>query len=411
MPGQTKRILVVAEQAALCAEVVRLARPLGYCVEVASTAKLARQLIGKERFATAVVAVAGLAGCEPSFLDTMCDAVQKLVLFADGANDVKRLSASFPDALVCTAQPVEEDKLLAFLGRPEMPQASVEEGAGVAKILHFASCAFDAAGRVFLNAERHEAALTPREFALLAVFARNPGRLLSRTQLRNAIDGQCCGSVEPFDRSVDMLVARLRRKIEPDAATPQFIVTVPSAGYKFVPSVCCNAPAAVPPVFSHQVPDARQTPRVERRQLAVLAGQIVGFAALAARLNPEDLGNAIAPVCAACAAVIARFGGTTVRTFGDSVLAYFGQPKSHENAAENAVRAALELTRAVRAINAAPLGSFRARIGVATGLMLIGAAGAGGEFTLVGEPLNLAQHMRTAAAADSVVIEPRTRRL
>ena len=277
--------------------------------------------------------------------------------------------------------------------------------------MHFAGCTLDVPGRIFLAANRQEVALTRGEFELLVVFVRSPGRVLSRAQLRNAIDG---GGANSYDRSIDMLVTRLRRKIEPDAAKPQFIVTVPGVGYKFVPRVRHGEPAPDPSTASpapvHAAPVAQPA---ERRPLTVLSCQIVGFAALADALDPEDLDQAISPVYAACAEIIARFGGTRVRTLGDSVLAYFGYPKAHENNAESAVRGALELLRAIGGIEAAPIGKFRARIGIATGLMVVGELSSGGtkEPTAVGEALNLARHMRNSAPADTVVIAASTRGL
>ena len=131
--------------------------------------------------------------------------------------------------------------------------------------------------------------------------------VLSRHQLRNAMDG---GGAESYDRSIDMLVARLRRKVEPDPTKPQFILTVPGVGYKFIPHVRCGQPATGAPPASRdtgQVPGAGEVPRSERRQVTVLSCQIIGFAALAAKLDPEDLDRAIGPVYAACAAVIYPF--------------------------------------------------------------------------------------------------------
>jgi Response regulators consisting of a CheY-like receiver domain and a winged-helix DNA-binding domain len=72
--------------------------------------------------------------------------------------------------------------------------------------------------------------LTRAEFALLAVFTGSPRQVLSRDQLRRAIVGRGAGS---DDRSIDMLVARLRRKIEPNPKAPRFIVSVAGVGYKF----------------------------------------------------------------------------------------------------------------------------------------------------------------------------------
>ena len=100
-----------------------------------------------------------------------------------------------------------------------------------------------------------------------------------------------------------------------------------------------------------------------------------------------------------------------MRTLGDSMLAYFGYPKVHEHDAPRAVRAALELTRAVHKIDAAQIGNFRTRIGVATGLMLVGELGSMGSRDAggMGEALNLALHMQKAAPADGVVIAAGTR--
>jgi DNA-binding response OmpR family regulator len=74
--------------------------------------------------------------------------------------------------------------------------------------------------------------LTAMEFALLAVFARNPNRVMSRERLLDEAGGR---DLEPFDRSIDIRIVRLRRKIEFDPPKPQVIKTVRGAGYMFVP--------------------------------------------------------------------------------------------------------------------------------------------------------------------------------
>jgi len=411
MLKQAECVLVIAQQAPLRAAVAQLVLPLGYRVEIASSEKTARALMRNERFAAAVVAPASLAAREPQFLREVQGAVQKLVVLADGANDAKRFVSSFPEALVCASQPLEAEKLLAFLGSPTPPQASARNTASAPELAHFEGWTLDVTGRALLDVNRREVALTHGEFALLLAFARNPGRVLSRDQLRNAMDG---GSADAYDRSIDMLVARLRRKIEPDAAKPKFIVTMPGAGYKFVPRVHSGKPATVPqPDSPGQISAKREAQHAERRQLTVLACQILGFAALAAELDPEDLEEVIRPAYATCAEVMARFNGTMVRAAGDSLLAYFGHPKSDENDAESAVRAALDLLRVIGKIEAAPIGRFRARIGIATGLMVIGELSSIGtkEPTAIGEALNLALHMQKSAPAGSVLIAASTRDL
>jgi class 3 adenylate cyclase/DNA-binding response OmpR family regulator/tetratricopeptide (TPR) repeat protein len=410
MPKCTECVLVVAQQAVLRAALARLVLPLGYRVEIASTQKRVRELIHNEHFAAAIIGPMPLSAIETAFLRELQNGVQRLVVLTDGPKAVKGLVASFPDALICTVQPLDETKVVAFLGRPDMKRSSCRESP--VELLHFAGCTLDVAGHAFVNADRQQKTLTRAEFALLVVFARNPGRVLSRARLRGAMDNESSGATEAYDRSIDMLIARLRRKIEPNAAKPQFIATVPGAGYKFVPHVRRSESAEQAMLLPTRIADDYALRRAERRQVTILSCQIVGFAALASKLDPEDLQKMIGPVDLACTEVIGRFGGTVVRALGDGVLAFFGHPRANENDAESAVRAALELLRAIRGISATPLGSFRARIGIATGLVVVGELQAGAEeMTAVGEALNLALHMQRAAPTDSAVIATSTQEL
>ena len=77
-------------------------------------------------------------------------------------------------------------------------------------------------------------ALTSGEFDLLNTFVKHPGRVLSRDFLLEATRGRASG---PFDRTIDVQVGRLRRKIEDDPENPQIIKSVRGAGYLFVPAV------------------------------------------------------------------------------------------------------------------------------------------------------------------------------
>jgi two-component system, OmpR family, response regulator len=96
-------------------------------------------------------------------------------------------------------------------------------------------------GDLFLDLDTHrllqsdgsELRITATEFELLAAFARNPNRVLSRERL---LDLAHSGDSEPFDRSIDVRIARIRRKVERDPEKPQVIQTIRGAGYMFVPS-------------------------------------------------------------------------------------------------------------------------------------------------------------------------------
>jgi len=93
-------------------------------------------------------------------------------------------------------------------------------------------CTLDLAGHRLLDAAGNEVPLTSMEFDLLKVFVEHPNRVLSRDQLLNATRNR---DWQPFDRSIDIRIARLRRKIEADAEHPQIIKTVRNAGYMYVP--------------------------------------------------------------------------------------------------------------------------------------------------------------------------------
>ncbi len=100
--------------------------------------------------------------------------------------------------------------------------------------LRFAGFELDTAARRLNDAQGREIALTTGEFDLLCAFAQHPGRVLSRDFLLEHTRGREAG---PFDRTIDVQVGRLRRKIEADAEDPQIIKSVRGAGYLFVPPV------------------------------------------------------------------------------------------------------------------------------------------------------------------------------
>ena len=85
----------------------------------------------------------------------------------------------------------------------------------------------------------------------------------------------------------------------------------------------------------------------ERRQVTVMFSDLVGSTALSARMDPEDLREVISAYQKCVAETVRRFGGFVAKYMGDGVLIYFGYPQAHEDDAERAVRAGLELIAAV----------------------------------------------------------------
>ena len=107
------------------------------------------------------------------------------------------------------------------------------EGDGPAAY-HFAGWRFDADGRELVSPDGVVVPLSGGEFELLAAFVTHPQRVLSRDQLLDLARGR---EAQPFDRSIDVQVSRLRRKIEPDPKEPTLIKTVRGGGYMFTPAV------------------------------------------------------------------------------------------------------------------------------------------------------------------------------
>ena len=151
----------------------------------------------------------------------------------------------------------------------------------------------------------------------------------------------------------------------------------------------------------------------EHRQVTVLFCDLVGSTPLSQRLDPEELRDVIAAYQAGVAETVTRFGGSVAQYIGDGVLAYFGYPQAHEDDAEHAARAGLALVEAVSEIKTAPETQLQVRVGIATGLVVVGelVAGAGADAGGVGETFNLAARLQVLAAPGTVVVCERTRRL
>ena len=149
----------------------------------------------------------------------------------------------------------------------------------------------------------------------------------------------------------------------------------------------------------------------ERRQLTVMFCDLVGSTALSEKLDPEELRSLLHAYRTLCGDVIARYDGFVARYVGDGILTYFGWPTAHEEDAERAVRAALEIVHTVK--RASSTEDLSVRIGIATGPVVVGEpAGVGDQSKLaVGSTPNLAARLQGLAAADQIVIAASTRRL
>ena len=152
----------------------------------------------------------------------------------------------------------------------------------------------------------------------------------------------------------------------------------------------------------------------ERRQVTVLFADMVGSTALSRKVDPELLGGLIRHYQDAAAGAIGRYGGYVAKFMGDGVLAYFGFPRAFEDAAERAVRAAIGVLSEVGGIELPDNTRVQARIGIATGLVVVGeiiGTGTAQERTIVGETPNLAARLQALAGPDIILVSETTQSL
>jgi class 3 adenylate cyclase/predicted ATPase len=154
--------------------------------------------------------------------------------------------------------------------------------------------------------------------------------------------------------------------------------------------------------------------QAERRQLTVMFVDLVGSTALSAELDPEEMREVLRAYQNAADGEVARFEGHVAKFMGDGVLAYFGWPQAHEDEAERAVRAGLAIAAAVNRLETPARSALAARVGIATGLVVVGdVVGEGGaqEEAVVGETPNLAARLQAQAQPGQVIVAESTRRL
>ena len=222
------RVLVVGRDVAMRARLAALVSQAGCRAEVAESLAHARRL-ARSGIALAIVDPEGLAADSGAVARELRETVDEVLIVA-------RPGQVFapPDAV----DAADETRLLARIAKATRFRSEPEtEG----RILEFAGYFLDLAAHSLTHREGREVSLTSGEFKLLAALAERAGRVLSRDQLLQLVAGR---EAETYDRSVDMQVVRLRRKIEPDPNRPSLIVTVPGGGYRFAPIVRVLKPTA-----------------------------------------------------------------------------------------------------------------------------------------------------------------------
>lgn len=123
-----------------------------------------------------------------------------------------------------------EARVKAAIRRSEIREEQTEERERISGTIQFGPCRLDLDGAKLYGADGNEIAITAMEYSLLRVFAENRGRILNRDQLLEQAHDR---GWEPFDRSIDLRISRIRRKIETNPTKPEVIRTVRGLGYVF----------------------------------------------------------------------------------------------------------------------------------------------------------------------------------
>jgi class 3 adenylate cyclase/predicted ATPase len=170
-----------------------------------------------------------------------------------------------------------------------------------------------------------------------------------------------------------------------------------------------SAPAAAAQAAAPRTPDG-----AERRQVSVMFCDLVDSTLLSGNIDPEDLRDIIGAFQAACTRVIKSYDGFVAKYMGDGILAYFGYPRAHEDAAERAAHAGLAIVEQLKTLHSEASPMLQVRIGIATGLVVIGdiiGEGSAQEEAIVGQTPNLAARLQTLATPGAVVVSSSTRQL
>ena len=180
---------------------------------------------------------------------------------------------------------------------------------------------------------------------------------------------------------------------------------------------CGNCGARLPDLDFNRDPAAPTDSRAggERRHLTVLFADLVGSTQMATRLDPEEYHEIIQAYHQAVARVVARFDGYVAQYQGDGIVAYFGWPLAHDDDAERAIRAGMEIIDAVKGLNhgRSPATPIAVRAGIDTGPVMVGHLGGGErrEITAIGETPNIAARAQAFAPVGALVVTAATNRL
>lgn len=290
-------ILVVAEVAPIRATLARWLMAAGYSVELAESSKRAREVVENEAVALGILAPQRSGAARLELARELRSAIGRLIVISDPSTDAGSQTAEAIESDGLISMPLNEAQVLESVkaALPTPPKDEEEP----ADNLYFERHILDVGARQCRTLDGKYLALTRGEFKTLFVLACQSGRVVSRDELRQAVVGRDAG---PDDRSVDVMISRLRRKIEPDPKQPRIIVTVPGEGYRLaqaqskdhqVPVVLqplMPSVAADQSIAETSTRDMRPSPR-RHRALRMGSAALAGIATVLVALGLWRLGK------------------------------------------------------------------------------------------------------------------------
>ncbi len=250
-------ILIVADDARLRAQLAGWLMAAGYAVELAESLKRAREVITNADISLIIAAPNGMGISRIELARELGGRDEQMLIIEEPTDEAGTPAKAASRANGDIARPLSEQGVLGYVRSALAAAIPVRKERAGPQLIRFEGYTLDAEGRTCIDARGQEVLLTRAEFSLLFALVRQPGRVLSRDDLSHAVAGR---GAEPDDRSVDVLMSRLRRKIEPEPKAPRIIVTVPGEGYKFTAkshAVLPTEPATAAPSIAVVSTEAR----------------------------------------------------------------------------------------------------------------------------------------------------------
>ena len=237
--AEAHHIIVVDDEPEICELLADYLGHAGFKVSTAGDGATLRRLL-EDQAADLVILDINMPGEDGLSLARYLRANTKIgiVMLTAAGEVVDRIVGLEMGADDYLPKPVDMRELLARVRAVLRRMEAAPESAGAAaaapgtRKIHFGACQLDLDAHRLYDAAGEEVPITSMEFDLLKAFAEHPNRVLSRDQLLDLAHNR---DWEPFDRSIDIRIARLRRKVEADPSKPRVIKTVRGAGYIFVP--------------------------------------------------------------------------------------------------------------------------------------------------------------------------------